>query len=137
MAAFVFLCDLTTEQECLDRQLFGTNPGEAQRDHYSQISEGDLLFLYNLDVGSLRGPFAALTPCTRNIEPTAWKKSKRSFPWQVRVDGSKAHRLPISADDFSRFVPLAATQVGLLPPPEITDEQASVLLAELNRKNAQ
>ena len=135
MAAFVFLCDLTTEQECLDRSLFGTNPGEGHRHHYSRIAEHDVLFLYNLDTGLLRGPFSASTPCTYNIEPTAWKKSKRRFPWQVRVDGSKACRVPISVDDFIRHVPLATTTAGLLPPPELTDEQASALLGDLRRKN--
>src|ERR1022692_2238216 len=90
MGAFIFLCDFTTEQECLERKLFGTNPGEMHQHHYRKISVGDTLFLYNFETGILRGPFSATTTCKMNIEPTAWKKTRRSFPWQVRVDDAAA-----------------------------------------------
>jgi hypothetical protein len=63
-----------------------------------------------------------------NLEPKAWKKGRRSFPWQVRVDGSMVSKGTARADDFATFIPLAQTRVGLLPPPELTDEQAERLL---------
>lgn len=132
MPAFIFLCDFSTEQECLDRKLFGTNPGEQYEHHYSKVSVGDTLFLYNFETGQLRGPFIAMTPCKMNIEPTAWKKSRRSFPWQVRVDDSGVHRTPLSADQLRKQVGLTSTKVGLLPPSELTDEQAGVLLEWIN-----
>lgn len=135
MACFVFMCDLTTEQECLERSLFGTNAGESHRLHLSRVAVGDQILLYNIEAGTLRGPFAALTSCTFNIEPKAWKKTRRSFPWQVRVDATGAFAKPISADEFVRHVPLAATAVGLLPPSELTPEQAERVLAELQRAN--
>jgi len=128
MRTFIFLCDMTTEQECLDRSLFGTNAGENLQHHYSEIAVGDRLFLYNFDMGVLRGPFAALTTCTHNLEPTAWKKTRRSFPWQVRVDGAKASEDPLSADDFASFIPLAQTKIGLLPPAELNDGQVKQLM---------
>src|SRR5579862_2210410 len=109
MSAFIFICDSITEQECLDRMLFGTNPSDVHLRHYSKMSPGDAVFLYNLDSGILRGPFSALTRCTLNIEPTAWRKSNRSFPWQVRVDGGNTFGTSLSADELSRMSLLKAT----------------------------
>lgn len=129
MRTFIFLCDMTTEQECLDRSLFGTNTGASVQHHYSNVAVGDRLFLYNFETGSMRGPFAALTRCTHNLEPSAWKKTRRSFPWQVRVDDGGANRHPVGADEFARFIPLAQTKMGLLPPAELNDEQAEKLMA--------
>ena len=132
MAAFVFLCDFSTEAECLDRQLFGTNPGEQHQHHYSKVAVGDTLFLYNFETGQLRGPYRAVTACRMNIEPAAWKKSRRSFPWQVRVDGTGAAAKPLGADALRKLVPLASTKMGLLPPAELTGEQAEKVLAALS-----
>lgn len=125
---------MTTEQECLDRSLFGTNAGENLQHHYSEIAVGDRLFLYNFETGALRGPFDALTTCTHNLEPTAWKSSRGSFPWQVRVDGAKASADPLSADGFASFIPLAQTKIGLLPPAELNDEQVEQLMTVMSRR---
>lgn len=135
MASYIFLCDFSTEQECLERKLFGTNPGEAHQHHYSKVKVGDTLFLYNFETGQLRGPYSATTPCKMNIEVTAWKKSKRHFPWQVRVDDSKAFKVPLSADDLRRLIAIASTKIGLLPPAELTDEQAAAILDAMAKKN--
>lgn len=136
MASFIFLCDVGTEQECLDRSLFGTNPGEAHRFHYSKIAVGDALFLYNLHTGTLRGPFAATTPCKLNIVPEAWKSTRRKFPWQVRVDKAGCFENPLSVDELRRVLPLAATPVGMMPPHGLDDEQAESLIAALRTANA-
>ncbi len=134
MQAYIFLCDMSTEQECLDRALFGTNGGENQRLYYSKIALGDQLFLYNFETGVMRGPFTALTVCTHNLDPTAWKKTRRSFPWQVRVNVADAFKKPIRANDFASFISLASTKVGLLPPAQLTDEQTAKLLAVMTSK---
>lgn len=127
MPAFIYLCDMKTEQECLDRMLFGTNAG----DNYSGLDVGDQVFLYNFDLGILRGPFLATTKSIRNLEPNAWSKSRRRFPWQVRVDVSHAFKTPMRADDFAGLIPLSQTKVGLLPPSELTDEQTDQLLSAM------
>jgi hypothetical protein len=57
MGAFISLYDFTTAAECLERKLFGTNPGEMHQHHYSKIGVGDILFLYNFETGQTRGPF--------------------------------------------------------------------------------
>jgi hypothetical protein len=135
MASFIFLCDFSTEQECLDRKLFGTNPGDMHRHHYSKIAVGDTLFLYNFETGQLRGPFTATTTCKMNIEPTAWKKTRRSFPWQVRVDDTGAFKAGLTADELQRLVTLAPTKMGLLPPAELSEDQTAAVL-EAMRTNA-
>ena len=120
---------MTTERECLDRMLFGTNNG----DNYSGVDVEDRVFLYNFEVGVLRGPFFATTKSSHNLvlEPDAWKKSRRRFPWQVRVDGSDAFKTPMRADDFVAFIPLSQTKVGLFPATELTDEQTDQLLSAM------
>lgn len=131
MRTFIFLCDMTTEAECLERMLFGTNPGESLRLHYSTIAVGDRLFLYNFELGTLWGPFTALTTCIHNLDPRAFRKGRRAFPWQVRVDGGGSVKNAIRIDAVARFIPLSQTKVGLLPPAELADEQASQLLAAM------
>jgi len=58
--AFIYLCNMATEGECLDRMLFGTNAGDS----YSALAVGDRVFLYNYELGILRGPFTATTKST-------------------------------------------------------------------------
>ena len=134
MRSFIFLCDMSTEQECLDRRLFGTNAGENHRLHYSKVAVGDRLFLYNFEIGTLRGPFTVLTPY--GLDPKAWKKTRRSFPWQVRVDSSSVSTVTLRADDFATFILLARTKIGLLPPPELSDGQATQLLTLLHTSSS-
>jgi hypothetical protein len=134
MATFVFLSNLNTEKECIDRSLFGTNPGETHKHHYSKIEVGDRLFLYNYDTGRLSGPFAAVTRCMFNLEPDAWRKSKGAFPWQVRVDGEGRFSLPLTADEFRSFLPLSITRIGVIPPAELTDEQVAALMEAFKTK---
>jgi hypothetical protein len=66
----------------------------------------------------------------------AWKKTRRSFPWQVRVDSSGVSTVTLRADDFAIFIPLAQTKIGLLPPPELSDEQAAQLLTLLHASSS-
>jgi Development and cell death domain len=136
MRSFICLCDMSTEQECLDRHLFGTNAGENHQLHYSKVAVGDRLFLYNFETGILRGPFTALTPCTYGLDPKAWKKTRRSFPWQVRVDSSSVSTVMLRADDFATFILLARTKIGLLPTPELGDEQVAQLLTRLHASSS-
>jgi hypothetical protein len=134
MPAYIFLCDFATEAECLERKLFGTNPGEMHQHHYRKVAVGDTLFLYNFETGQLRGPYTATTTCQMNIEPTAWKKSRRSFPWQVRVDDSGASKVSLGADEIRKHLTLTTTKIGLLPPAELTDDQAKLVLDTLRAK---
>jgi hypothetical protein len=71
-----FLCDQSTEKECLIRQLFGNHEMVAD------VHEGDTLFLHNRQTNSLMGLFEAAIDGTMNIVEHAWGGQ---FPYQVYV----------------------------------------------------
>lgn len=78
---FIMLCNWQTEQECLDRNLFGD---KAKRlGTLNEIKPGDLGFLLNVERDELLGPFRAKSEAQLHIEPDAWKGR---FPAQVRVE---------------------------------------------------
>lgn len=142
MGAFVFLCNASTEKECLDRHLFGTNAGRVWEEHLRRIEVGDYLFLWNFETGVLRGPFIALTQCTKDIEPDAWKDTQghsRGFPFQVRVDGIdqyEQYEHPLSADDLDLARLLHPTDAyGLMPPASLDNVQLERILKMLHQKN--
>ena len=75
------LCNILTEQECIDRNLFGD---KAKRlDCLDEIKPGDIGFLLNIDRDELIGVFRACSEAQLNIEPKAWKGK---FSAQVRVE---------------------------------------------------
>lgn len=132
----MFLCDESTEKECLERLLLGTSPNPKVLPTLQQVAPGDYLFLYNYESGRLRGPYVALTALTQNLEPNAWRNSthSRGFPWQVKVSDQDEFPSPITADDIQGVLPLRSTRIGFLPPTELDDEQLSALLQLFQRK---
>jgi hypothetical protein len=54
----------------------------------------------------------------------------------VRVDSSGVSTVTLQADDFASFIPLARTRIGLLPPPELSDEQVAQLLTLLHASSS-
>ena len=135
--AFVFLCNANTEQECLDRSLFGTPDGKIHKLYLSRVAVGDQLFLYNYDTGTLRGPFTAKTACCSNLEPDAFKKMKNRASWQVRVDAAGQYPKPITADDLAELGLLQqAPPLGFLPPSELDSAQVYVLIEAFMRNNS-
>ena len=78
---FIMLANTQTEQECIDRNLFGD---KAKRlDCLDEIKPGDIGFLLNIDRDELIGVFRACSDAQLHIEPDAWKGK---FPAQVRVE---------------------------------------------------
>jgi len=77
---FLMLCKNETEEECLERNLFGDQ--EWRLPFLKQIKKDDVGFLINLSKNQLIGIFDARAPAQLNIEPDAWN---RRFPAQVRV----------------------------------------------------
>jgi len=78
---FIMLCNMLTEQECIDRNLFGD---KARRiDDLDEIKLGDVGFLLNIDRDELIGVFRACSEAQLHIEPDAWKGN---FAAQVRVE---------------------------------------------------
>jgi hypothetical protein len=78
---FIMLCDDSTEEECLKRNLFGDM---ARRFEYlDEIESGDIGFLLNINRDELIGVFRACSEPQLHIEPDAWNGR---FAAQVRVE---------------------------------------------------
>jgi hypothetical protein len=77
---FIMLCKNDTEQECLDRNLFGDVTWRLR--YLQEIRSEDAGFLLNVSTNELLGIFEARSKAQLNIEPDAWGGR---FPSQVRV----------------------------------------------------
>lgn len=84
--AFMFLCDQGTESECLRLQLLGTTQMNAV--WAMNIKEGDELYLFNFNTGTVYGPFTALSGVDCH-DPNAWGGN---FPVQVKMRNTELTR---------------------------------------------
>jgi len=78
---FIMLCTNRTEEECLNRNLFGDKDWRLQ--FLKEIKTGDVGLLLNISKDELIGVFEAQSEPQLNIEPDAWFGQ---FPAQVRVE---------------------------------------------------
>ena len=78
---FIMLCDDSTEEECLRRNLFGDMARRLE--NLDEIEPGDIGFLLNINRDELIGVFRACSEAQLHIEPDAWKGK---FAAQVRVE---------------------------------------------------
>ena len=77
--AFLFLCDETTEQECLSKHLVGAP--QAGAIWAVAIQPGDYIYLFNFNTRFIRGPYTAVSWADCH-DPSAWRGM---FPIQVRI----------------------------------------------------
>ena len=75
------LCDDSTEEECLSRNLFGDMARRLE--NLDEIEPGDIGFLLNINRDELIGIFWACSEAELHIEPDAWNGR---FAAQVRVE---------------------------------------------------
>lgn len=87
MPAYLFLCDLTTERECLERRLVGTPQANAL--WALNIHSGDYIYLFNYNTRIVRGPYTAVSGADCH-EASAWRGK---FPVQVRVSSNDLTRM--------------------------------------------
>jgi len=78
---FIMLCDDSTEEECLRRNLFGDMARRLE--NLDEIESGDIGFLLNINRDELIGIFRACSEPQLHIEPDAWDGR---FAAQVRVE---------------------------------------------------
>ena len=78
---FILACTNSSQDECLNRMLFGTSRQYGAV--VIRIKKGDLLFLLNLDTDLLFGIFQAVSDGKLNIESEAWNGN---YPYQVKVE---------------------------------------------------
>lgn len=133
MSAYIFLADRETEPQCLERLLFGTTAKFYPTSPFLSVGPGDILFLYNYDLGTIRGPFRAVTTCSKEIEPDAFKDShKHGFPFQVRVSDSACFETPINIKEVTAVLTLSASGY---PQSRINDSECGLLIQSLAGKN--
>ena len=76
----IFVCDQSTEEECLSRRLLGLP--KSQSTLLSKLRETSLLFLFNVKTRQLIGVLHPDGPAGLDLEPAAWGGGR--FPVQVR-----------------------------------------------------
>lgn len=86
MRVYFFLCDHSTESECLTRQLFGTTTSNFE--WAAKIVPGDVLCLYNFERGDIWGPFEA-TSVAGCYAQEAWRGK---FLVQIKVAQNQKSR---------------------------------------------
>lgn len=86
--SYLFFCSDATERKCLRNGLFGNS--SRFWDDVKRIKVGDPVFLYNLNSGSLMGPFRASSEPMIHKDPYAFMGSG-TFPAQVDVTWTKVH----------------------------------------------
>ncbi len=77
--AFLFLCDQSTEAECLRRQLVGSPQDSAL--WAMSVQPGDHIYLFNYNTRIIRGPYTVGSGADCH-DPAAWQGK---FPIQVKV----------------------------------------------------
>lgn len=99
MNGYIFLCSNKTQDECIERGLFGG--GVDYNKVVKQVNPGDILCLYNLISHRLYGFYEATSKSSMNIVPEAWDGK---FPWQVRVRPMVVVYPALSRDDIEDFI---------------------------------
>lgn len=77
--SYLFLCDQSTESECLQKLLVGTTQTNSL--WAVTVTAGDEIYLFNYQTGVIRGPYAASSGADCH-DPTAWGGK---FPVQIRI----------------------------------------------------
>lgn len=82
LAGLIFMCNKRTMKDCFHLSLFGL-PFNMW-DLVKEVVPGTILFLFEYEARQMWGIYEATTFGQLNIEPSAYKHSRGSFPAQVR-----------------------------------------------------
>lgn len=139
---FFMLCTDRTENECLEKGLFGDKQWHLP--HLKSIKKGDIGFLLNVSKDQLLGIFAAEGEAKLNIDPNAWGGE---FPAQVKVKLlGELQRIKKATDKLEKIIELKEIKRNPYPykipskytyGPEITEKVLSLFdTSELQRAAA-
>src|SRR2546426_1937801 len=116
----IFACTKSSERECLEGMVFGTNKIYAEK--INKVKAGDKLFLLNVDSDKLYGPFVAATDGGFNLVPEAWGGK---YPYQVKV---KNHEEDFKAIENAKK---ALSKMGISWKERLDERQTKSLLSYL------
>eukprot|EP00252_Welwitschia_mirabilis_P010152 TRINITY_DN232_c0_g1_i1.p1 TRINITY_DN232_c0_g1~~TRINITY_DN232_c0_g1_i1.p1 ORF type:complete len:443 (+),score=97.65 TRINITY_DN232_c0_g1_i1:202-1530(+) len=82
LGGVIFMCNAKTKEECFRHRIFGL-PSEYT-DVVEKIKKGTKLFLYDTNLRLMYGIYVAEGRGRTNINPNAFKSTKKEFPAQVK-----------------------------------------------------
>ena len=119
----IWMCNLQTADECLQRNLFGTKQGRVGTEVARAVQQdATRCFLYNTSTKSFIGPFRAAGKVEKLIEPYAWARSggPSPFPLQLRVYAEAEALFELKESELSPFLTFTGRHFNLT----VNQEQA-------------
>lgn len=81
--SYLFLCNHQTQEECIEKGLFGVS--EKFWVEVEPMQPGDRVLLYNVSTDTIYGPCKAAGSPRLNLDPYAFIESSKSYPAQAEV----------------------------------------------------
>jgi len=97
LAGLIFMCNSKTKQDCFRYRVFGLP--KSNKELVEKVTNGMRLFLYDFDLRLMYGIYKAAGSGGYDLEPEAFKSTKKPFPAQVRFRIQK-ECLPLSEEKF-------------------------------------
>ena len=104
----IFICDSSTEQECISRRLLGLP--KSQTSLLSKMGDSSFLFLFNVRSRQLLGVLRPDGPAGMDLEPSAWGGGR--FPVQVRFRPASPSGQVRGTRRSHPVAPIARTTLG-------------------------
>lgn len=101
LAGLIFMCNSKTKQDCFLHRVFGLP--KAHKELVEKVTNGMRLFLFDFDLRLMYGIYKAAGSGGYDLEPDAFKSSKKPFPAQVRFRIQK-ECLPLPEEKFKAAI---------------------------------
>merc|ERR1711915_975302 len=97
----IFMCNSKTKEDCFRYRVFGLP--KAHKELVEKVTNGMRLFLYDFNLRLMYGIYKAAGKGGYELEPEAFKTSKKPFPAQVRFRIQK-ECLPLPEEKFKAAI---------------------------------
>jgi len=96
---YVFLCASESLKDCLGHKLFTCSGEKVQI--VREMDVGSIVFLFNMDLKTLVGPFTAAGSSKTGLEPGGWREvTDMRTNAGIRVEWENLHELKNAQDKF-------------------------------------